>query len=647
MNMFSNKINFLRGWKFVMLNPTSEINRIINRLKDDQSINGTWDYPFETGISTDAYMIILLRTLEINDEQIIKELCERLISKQEENGSWKLFYDEGSGNLTSTVEAYYALLYSGYYSKKDNRLRLAKKFILANGGIEKSHMLMKIMLAITGQYNWPRFFPIPIEIILLPLSFPINFFDFSVYGRANLTPMMILANKKYIIRTIKSPDLSDLFINRNKDWEVEYSLWIRSNQARSLLSTISSGIKNLLGLPEQIHYLAIERAKQYMLDRIEPDGTFYSYFSSTFLMIFALLSLGYPKKHPVIQQAINGLMSMKSQIDGKTHMQYTTATVWNTSLISYVLQETGIPENDPVIQKANHYLLSRQHYRFGDWVIHNPQSLPGGWGFSNVNTINPDIDDTTASLRAIHNIVRKNPNIDQAWDRGIQYLLSMQNDDGGWASFEKNVTKGYHQFIPIQGGEFLIADPSTPDLTGRTLEFFGNYTNLTKNHPSIQRAVNWLIAQQESNGSWYGRWGICYIYGSWATITGLLAVGISPNHPSVQKAVKWLQSIQNFDGGWGESCKSDRVKSYVPLKFSTVTQTAWALDTLICASDNLTPEIEAGVKFLLDASDINDWTTYYPTGQGMAGGFYIHYHSYRNIFPLLALSHYKKKFIEN
>jgi sporulenol synthase len=630
----------------VALDPSSEINRIIDRLKKDQTHNGTWNYPFETGVSTDAYMIILLRSLQINDEQLIQELSNRILSKQEGNGSWKLFIDEGMGNLTATAEAYYALLYSGYYSQVDKPLRAARKFILANGGIEKCHMLMKIMLSITGQHKWPNFFPIPIETVLLPLTFPINFFDFSVFGRANLAPIMILASKKYMIRTSKSPNLTNIFINRNYNRDDEFFALMRSNEYRSIFSTITTGIKSLIGFPEQLQQLALERAKQYMLDRIEPDGTFNSYFSSTFLMIFALLALGYPKSHPIIRNAISGLKSMKCQIDGKTHIQYTTATVWNTSLISYSLQEAGIPDSDPVLEKATHYLLSRQQYKFGDWVIHNPNSLPGGWGFSDVNTILPDIDDTTSTLRVLRNQINKIPHTSHAWESGIHWLFSMQNDDGGWSAFEKNVNKGFFHFIPIQGAEFLISDPSTPDLTGRTLEFFGHYTNLSKNHPSMNQAIQWLLDHQERNGSWYGRWGICYIYGTWAAITGLTSVGVSPSHSSIQKAVKWLKRIQNPDGGWGESCKSDMEKTYVPLGSSTLTQTAWALDTLISTSKKPTPEIIAGVKFLLENGDRADWTTDYPTGQGMAGGFYIHYHSYRYIFPLLALSHYHQKYIK-
>jgi sporulenol synthase len=614
------------------------ISQLVQQLKNDQLPDGSWNYPFETGISTDAYMIILLRTLEINDENLIGELTARILSKQEANGAWKLFHDEGDGNMSATVEAYYALLYSGYVSKEDNRLLAAKKFILLNGGLVKSHMLTKIMMALTGQYPWPAYFPIPIEIIMLPLRFPINFYDISVYGRANLAPIMILADKKYVKTTKRSPNLSDLIIKGTTDEFFDLQ------DIQELFSTIEHDLKSLLGLPQTIHSLAINRMKQYMLNHIEPDGTLYSYFSSSFLMIFALLSFGHSNRDPIVLKAVEGLKAMKSKIDGNTHMQYTTAAVWNTSLISYALQKAGVPSTDSVIEKANKYLLERQQTKYGDWAIHNPGIFPGGWGFSAINTMNPDVDDTTASLRAISQLVKKDTRIHQAWDKGVLWVLSMQNNDGGWPAFEKNVDNQLLNLLPIEGSKFLLTDPSSADLTGRTLEFLGGYTNLPKNHDVMKRGVEWLIHNQEEDGSWYGRWGICYIYGTWAAITGLIASGVSLGSPTIQKAKNWLLAIQNSDGGWGESCKSDLASEYVPLGASNITQTAWALDALIAVSDKVTPQINAGISNLLEASNKNDRTISYPVGQGMGGGFYIHYHSYRYVFPLLALAQYERKF---
>ncbi|GLB61603.1 terpene cyclase/mutase family protein [Cytobacillus sp. NCCP-133] len=622
-----------------MYNTTQGINQLIHKLKKAQSSDGSWKYPFDTGISTDAYMIILLRTLEIHDEKLMRGLVSRIRNKQEGNGAWKLFYDERGGNATATLEAYYALLYSGYVQKEDPRMIAARRFILENGGMENVNIFTKIMLSSTGQYKWPASFPIPVEVMLLPLSFPFNFYQFSVYGRVNLAPILILAETKFSLKTKYSPDLSELNLTRsgNDDWAIHPDY-------RSLLSAIKDGIEDLLGLPEQLHSMAMDRAKEYMLERIEPDGTFYSYFSSTFLMIFALLSLGYAKDDQIIIKAVKGLKSLRTDIGSLPHMQYTDASVWNTSLINSTLQLAGVSHKDPFVQKANTYLLKRQQDEFGDWVIHNPNSLPGGWGFSDVNTVNPDVDDTTASLRSIARSAKDTPIYQGAWDRGISWLLSMQNEDGGWPSFERNTQNPWLDFLPIEKGEYIFGDPTSADLTGRTLEFLGSYTDLPKDHSSFQKAFKWLLKNQEQDGSWYGRWGVCYIYGTWASLTGLMAAGLSPGHPAIRKGADFLKRIQNHDGGWGESCLSDSQKTYVPLNASTLTDTSWAVDALLAVEDRPTPAIQKGIHYLLNSIDKEDWTTAYPKGQAMAESFYIHYHSYRYIFPLMALSHYHRKF---
>lgn len=271
---------------------------------------------------------------------------------------------------------------------------------------------------------------------------------------------------------------------------------------------------------------------------------------------------------------------------------------------------------------------------------------PGGWGFSESNSIHPDVDDTTAALRAITYSAAENPLVRQSWDRGLEWTLGMQNRDGGWPAFEKNKTKGILTSFPMDGAEAAAIDPSTPDLTGRTLEFLGSRAGMTKDHPQVKRGVQWLKLMQRDDGSWYGRWGVCYIYGTWAAITGMKATGVPSSDKHIQRAKAWLESIQHKDGGWGESCYSDQEKKYVPLSFSTPSQTAWALESLICIEDKPTPAIDLGIMALLELmnEEEDDSSKTYPTGVGLPGNFYIHYHSYRWIWPLITLSRYQEKY---
>ncbi|KRG15727.1 squalene-hopene cyclase [Virgibacillus soli] len=617
-----------------------EISRIIAKFFQDQSADGSWSYPFEMGIVTDCYTIILLRILEIDrEERLIKGLVHRIMERQEANGAWKLYQDEKDGNLSATVEAYFALLYSGYKSKHEPELIAAEQFIRENGGLAQTQIFTKIMLAIAGQYKWSDIFPIPLEFMLLPDTFPINFFDFSVFARANLAPLFILSDKKFTMQTQQTPNLSELLITGNTAF---FTIEDRRDWG-SILDVIEQGVEALLGLPEELHQLALTRTNDYIMKRIEPNGTLESYFSATYFMIFAFLAQGYEKKHSIIARAVEGIKSTICQIGESPHIQYTTANVWNTALISYALQEAGVPSESSVVERANQYLQSRQQHKLGDWALHNPNIPPGGWGFSDINTINPDVDDSTAALRAMALSVGKNNDNLPLWNRGIQWVMSMQNDDGGWPAFERNIDQDLLTLLPIERVEDLVLDPSTPDLTGRTLEFLGHYSDMKKDHPLIRRGIDWLLEHQQKDGSWDARWGIYYIYGTWAAVTGLRSVGIPAQHPALQKAVGWLQKIQLADGGWGESCNSDKANHYISLQSSTRSHTAWALDALIATATERTPQINSGIEFLIQQKEVA-WTREYPKGQGMAGAFYIHYHSYDLIWPLVTLAHYKRKF---
>lgn len=619
----------------------ADINQLTRYLIQQQQADGTWRFCFENGTIIDAYMIILLRTIHYEDEAFIGQLHQRIIKEQLPNGCWKLYEDEEDGNLAATIDNLQALLFSGYSQLCDDSILKAKQFIRSRGGITNTKgLLCKAMLAITGQQRWPKAISsIPMEMLLLPTYLPINFFEFSGYSRVHLIPMLIMAKQDF---HIQSPyPLDDLFVSPSTRYEAEE---FESASYQQMQERIEEGRNRLLG--SSLNDIASEKAVQFMLDRIEDDGTLYSYASSTILMVFSLLALGYDRQHPTIMKAIEGLIQMRCYSSSHTvTIQNSPSTIWDTALLSYALQQANVKASHPAILKANSYIVNMQQHKKGDWSVHNKGAAPGGWGFSESNTINPDIDDTTAALRAIYSMSQENESYKEASFLGLNWVLSMQNNDGGWPAFEKNVDNKMVTWLALDGAKAAAIDPSTADLTGRTLEYLGHYSKLKHDNHHIQRGIRWLMNNQEADGSWYGKWGICYIYGTWAALTGLSAVGITSSDKQVQKAIEWLYSVQNRDGGWGESCTSDRRMQYTPLHYSTPSQTAWALDALIAMHDRPTSAINRGIKRLMALINENGWPTIYPTGAGLPGNFYVHYHSYRYIYPLLALSHYYEKYV--
>ncbi|OAT82057.1 squalene-hopene cyclase [Bacillus sp. MKU004] len=616
-------------------------DKMAEEIRERQNPDGTWSFCFENSPMTDAYMIILIRSLYFKEDALVSQLVKRLLNMQTKEGTWKLFKDEAEGNLSATIEAYFALRYSGLLHEKDPRLVKAERFIKHMGGMEKAHSLTKMMLAVHGQYEWRHIMPVPIEVLLIPRTFPISFWDFSSYARAHIVPFLLVRDARYHLQSARTPNIRHLFLQGRSD-----SLHDIDEDRFFLFEKLKEGIKGLAGFPELLRSEARQFAKDYMLKRIERDGTYLSYFSTTFFMIYALKSIGYRSDSSIIKNALDGLKRIICQTDNGLHVQNSPSLIWDTALISHALQESGLPFEDETIRKSVEYLLKHQHYKFGDWAIDLPDVSPGGWGFSESNSIHPDVDDTTASLRAITYSAGAKPEIRHAWERGVDWVLGMQNRDGGWPAFEKNKTKGILASFPLDGAEAAAIDPSTADLTGRTLEFLGSRAGLTKDHPDVKRGITWLTMTQEENGSWAGRWGIHFIYGTWAAITGMRAAGVPSSNKRIGKAEKWLENIQRTDGGWGESCYSDQRGKYVPLSFSTVSQTAWALDALISISDQPTPAIEKGMGRLLELlhSEESSPAHTYPTGAVLKDVFYAHYHSYQYIWPLLTLNHYLKKY---
>lgn len=606
----------------------AEIQTYVSLLKSRQDQDGSWRFLFETGPMTDANMIILLINLHSNQE-LIPLLAQRLKQRQAPNGAWKQ-YDDEVGHLSSTIEAYTALLLSGSASREDLMMQQAEDYIVQHGGVEEAHVSTKFMLALNGLYPWPSFFPLPLFLIQLPKSSSFGYYRWSSYVRSHFASLLILGNRRFKLQHPPGKNINHLYVTQHFHKLRKAS---RSNHKRD---------RKKIGF---LSRTALKKTEQILLQNIEDDGTQFSYASATFFMIYSLLAIGYKPDSPIVKQAVAGLISFGyAARDGALHIQNSPSTVWDTALIAYILQEAGVSTEDDAVQRAAKYLLPLQHLEKreseGD-VLH---CIPGGWGFSESNTANPDVDDTQAVIRVLTRLAAHQSEYGAAWRKGIQYLFHMQNDDGGWAAFEKNSASNIIRLFRIPNFAETAADPSCADITGRVLELLGNHLKLGITHPRIEASLKWLMKEQKSDGSWYGRWGVSFIYGTWAAVTGMRAVGLQADHPAIRRAVDWLLKIRHEDGGWGESCRSDLIKKYNPAPYSTVVHTAWALDALIAVHDDPTEVIDQGIIRLIEWNRQEGRRTTYPAGAGLPGHFYIHYHSYPLIWPLLTLSHYVQKY---
>jgi sporulenol synthase len=574
-----------------------------------QRLDGGFSYCCEVNPLPDALMIIFFHCVGLGDDPLISELCARLQAEQNPDGSWYAFEDQKE-TLSGSTLAYFALLLSGH-DKSQPHMERVRKMIQRQGGITNVSNLTKIILATTGQLTWSALPQGHIEVILWDKSAPVNMFDFAGFARLHLVPYMVLSHLQFQYPIPRDLGLEDL------------------NQSSISLPTLHIPHLNLE---------ALKRCHAFLLERLEPNGTLASYLTATVFAVFAMQAMGYDRDHPRIQRAIRGLKSMVYRRNGSVHQQLFTSTVWDTALCMRALRASKLPSCRESLRRGAVYLLHRQQHRSSDWAVHNPSAKAGGWGFSDVNTRYPDVDDTVAALLALLPYRR---GLRNEWERAAQWVLSMQNRDGGWSAFDKNCNKAWLEWLPINDMGQAMTDPSSADLTGRVLESIA----ITRIHApeQVARGVRWLLRRQKRNGSWFGRWGIAYIYGTWAAVRGLQASRVPKDSDALKRALAWLENIQNEDGGFGESCRSDVEGKYVALHHSTPSQTAWALMAMMGASSSPTGGMERAVEYLMKtARSSGGWRESYPTGAGVVGQAYLRYHSYPNVWPLLALSEYKR-----
>src|SRR5713101_6311573 len=620
------------------------IKRSQQWLLQRQTEAGYWVYELEADTTLTAEYLMLRRFLGLVDVEKERKAVRYLLGAQLPEGGWPI-YDDGPPEISASVKAYFALKLCGV-SATEPFMEKARTMILSKGGVVGANVFTKIALALFDQYDWRGIPSMPAEIVLLPPGFIFSLYALSYWSRTVLTPLLIIFHYKPVCRIPKEQGIDELYLTA-REW-VNFRCEPPFRMDRRLLTwrNFFIALDGLLRfyervVPQGLRKKAIARAEQWMLKRMEGDGGLGAIYPAMANSVVALRCLGYEVDHLLVRKALGEIEALEVHDGDALHLQPCFSPVWDTPLTISGLIESGIPQNDPALLRAARWVLARQCRKVGDWIVSSPQAEPGGWYFQFENEFYPKNDDTAVVIIALSKLVMPEADVQRdAMRRGIRWTLAMQGSDGGWGAYDKDNNKMFLNHIPFADHRALL-DPSTADLAGRELEMLGA-VGYDRTHPAAVRALRFLWKNQEADGSWYGRWGVNYIYGTWSVLAGLNAVGLGLDSPLMRRATDWLISIQNRDGGWGESCRSYAEADAHGVGESTPSQTAWALLALLCAGEVDSLSVLRGVNYLLRQQDAQGfWSECKHTGTGFPRVFYLRYHGYCQYFPLWALSMYR------
>ncbi|MCY0900914.1 MAG: hypothetical protein OWU32_01845 [Firmicutes bacterium] len=606
---------------------SSLIDAALATLLHEQEVDGSFPHGFDMGVMPDAQTVIFLTLLDFRDALWTRALLGRLIDLQRADGSWGP-YEGAPGDLSTTVECYYALALHDAWRLQPQARIAAEQWITGAGGIHACRNLTKVLLAIGGEVSWLQL-PSPALYAWLwsPFS-PFQIQDVVTFTRLHVASMVVLAAHRYVSPVARHSVL-------------DHMTHASSRQA----SNVSH---RKLAVPRWL----LRRCLHDLYSQRELDGTLAGYHSSTFLFLFAQRAMGRSLQQSDIEPCVRAIRRNWGCPfgDATAHQQTCDAHIWNTALSIRVLRQAGLSRQHAGLRSGVEYLWAHQQGSQWDWR-RKQKTLPGGWGFSSNNTRHPDTDDTVACLDALADAPGSH---DENWQRGIRWLLSRQNRDGGWSAFDRNCARKWMEHMPANDMRHAITDPSTPDLTARVVELLIGRHVLSTTDRSIGRAIRWLLAAQERDGSWYGRWGTTYVYGTWCVVRALCTIARSDTTPrldrSLRRAGDWLLQIQKPDGSFGESCASDQVGHYVPSAPSVPSQTAWALDALLWLCEvepdpihrrRLDGACAHSADWLVDIAGGGTWSETMPTGSAFPGALHIRYHLYPKVWPLVALLHYR------
>ncbi len=609
----------------------------------DQHEDGYWWYELESNVTITAEYLMLLYFLGIKDEGKNKKMANHILSNQRTDGTWSLYW-EGKGDLSTTVEAYFALKLAGL-SSDDPRLRKAREFIIEKGGMEASRVFTKIYLALFGEFDWKAIPSIPAEIILLPLWFPFNIYNFSSWARSTIVPLSMILEHKPVMPLPENARIQELYKDPSKVPPITTNKLSLYSWKR-LFIVLDKVIKTI----ESFHVRpwrakALSNMERWILEHQEPGGDWGGIQPAMINSTLALAAMGYDSSHAYVKKGLEALERFIIEKEDEIVLQSCISPVWDTALTSLALLYSGFERDHLSLEKACKWLAPRQIFQKGDWSVKKPYLEPGGWAFEFENNWYPDIDDTCVVLMLLNRYTDKEFIRPESIERGLGWILGMQGRDGGWGAFDVDNNMKILNQLPFGDLEAMI-DPSTPDITGRVLELLG-LVGYEVSNLLVKRAIEFLNRTQDEEGSWWGRWGINYIYGTSAVLVGLNSVGEDMSRPYVKKAVRWLKASQNLDGGWGEGCESYDDPKLKCCGESTPSQTAWAVLALIAAGEIAGKEVSKGIEYLLETQrDDGTWDEKSFTGTGFPKYFYLRYHNYRNCFPLMALGRFLSRSME-
>jgi squalene-hopene/tetraprenyl-beta-curcumene cyclase len=602
------------------------IERATEHLLSLQHPDGWWKGELETNVTMDAEDLLLREFLGIRDAGLTERTARWIRSRQRPDGSWANFHG-GPGDLSTTVEAYVALRLAGDDPGLDH-MRRAAAFIRGAGGLERARVFTHIWLALFGAWPWDQVPTLPAELMLLPAWFPLGPYDFACWARQTVVALTIVLHH----RPTRSLPFTLEELRGGQPWSPP--------PASSLAGRALLALDRLLRVYQRrplrpLRELALARAERWIIDRQEADGSWGGIQPPWVYSLMALHLRGYPLEHPVIQLGLQGLENFTIEEGGMRRLEACQSPVWDTALAVIALADSGCPRDAEPLRRAADWLLDQQVLARGDWAIRRPELAPGGWAFEFANVNYPDVDDTAEVVLALRSVEHPEPErVARAVQLGADWLIGMQSSDGGWGAFDADNCRTIVREIPFcDFGE--VIDPPSADVTAHAVEMLAALGRAGE--PAARRGVRWLLDNQEPDGSWFGRWGVNHIYGTGAVVPALIAAGLGADHPSIRRAVRWLEAHQNQDGGWGEDPRSYDDPAWVGRGESTASQTAWALLALHAAGER-SPAVKRGVQWLVETQRSDGtWEEPQFTGTGFPSDFYINYHLYRLVFPLIAL----------